>query len=139
MYYHGQGGLECCNSWGRKESDTTEVIQQQQQHTIFIFLFLTSLCVIGSRFIHLIRTDSNVFLFMAVMFHCVYVCIYIYTPQPLYSLICQWTSRLLPCLSYCKQCYNEHWSTCVFFSYGFFRVYAPQWDCCHMVVLFLAS
>ena len=20
----GQGGLECCNSWGRKESDTTE-------------------------------------------------------------------------------------------------------------------
>ena len=21
----GQGGLACCNSWGRKESDTTEV------------------------------------------------------------------------------------------------------------------
>ena len=20
----GQGGLECCSSWGRKESDTTE-------------------------------------------------------------------------------------------------------------------
>ena len=20
----GQGGLECCDSWGRKESDTTE-------------------------------------------------------------------------------------------------------------------
>ena len=32
---------------------------------IFVFLFLTSLCIIGSRFIHLIRTDSNVFLFMA--------------------------------------------------------------------------
>ena len=33
---------------------------------IFIFLFLThSLCIIGSRFIHLIRTDSNAFLFMA--------------------------------------------------------------------------
>ena len=32
---------------------------------IFVFLFLTyitSLCIIGSRFIHLIRTDSNVFL-----------------------------------------------------------------------------
>ena len=26
---------------------------------------LTSLCIIGSRFIHLIRTDSNAFLFMA--------------------------------------------------------------------------
>ena len=32
---------------------------------IFIFLFLTSLCIINSRFIHLIRTDSNAFLFMA--------------------------------------------------------------------------
>ena len=21
---NGQGGLACCNSWGRKESDTTE-------------------------------------------------------------------------------------------------------------------
>ena len=21
---HGQGGLTCCGSWGRKESDTTE-------------------------------------------------------------------------------------------------------------------
>ena len=29
-----------------------------------VFLFLTSLCVIGSRFTHLIRTDSNAFLFM---------------------------------------------------------------------------
>ena len=31
----GQGGLACCDSWGRKElgteSDTTKVIQQQQQ------------------------------------------------------------------------------------------------------------
>ena len=35
----------------------------------FIYIFfslsnLTSLCMIGSRFIHLIRTDLNVFLFM---------------------------------------------------------------------------
>ena len=32
------------------------------QYTIFILLFLSSLCVIGSRFVHLIRNDSNVFL-----------------------------------------------------------------------------
>ena len=32
---------------------------------IFVSFFLTSLCEVGSRFIHLIRTDSNVFLFMA--------------------------------------------------------------------------
>ena len=29
------------------------------------FFWFTSLCIIGARFIHLIRTDSNVFLFMA--------------------------------------------------------------------------
>ena len=33
-----------------------------------------SLCLIGSRFIHLIRTDSNMFLFNDwVIFHCIYV------------------------------------------------------------------
>ena len=40
---------------------------------IFIFLFLTSLCVIGSRFIHLLRTDSNAFLFMAEHYSIVYM------------------------------------------------------------------
>ena len=71
-------------------------------------LWLTSLCIIGSRFIHLIRTDSNVFLFNSwVIFHCVYV------PQLPYPFICRWTSRLLPCPSYCKQCCNNHWGTCV--------------------------
>ena len=32
------------------------------------------------------------------IFHCVYVA------QLSYPFICQWTSRLLPCPSYCKQC-----------------------------------
>ena len=41
---------------------------------IFIFLFLTSLCVIGPRSIHLIRTDSKAFLFMAEKYPI--VCIY---------------------------------------------------------------
>ena len=39
----------------------------------FIFLFLTSLCIIGSRFIHLIRTDSNAFLFMDEQYFIVYM------------------------------------------------------------------
>ena len=34
--------------------------------------WLTSLCIIGSRFIHLIRTDLNVFLFMAEYYPIVY-------------------------------------------------------------------
>ena len=40
---------------------------------IFVFLFLTSLCVIGSRFIHLIKIDSNMFLFMAEYYSIVYM------------------------------------------------------------------
>ena len=52
-----------------------------------------------------------------------------YVPQLSYPLVCQWTSRLLPCLSYCKQCCDERWGTHVSFSSGFLGVYAQQWDC----------
>ena len=52
-----------------------------------------------------------------------------YLPQLLYPFVCQWTSRLLLCLSYCKQCCNEHWGTSVSFNSGFLSVYAQQWDC----------
>ena len=41
----------------------------------------------------------------------------------------EWTSRSLPCPSYCKQCCDEHWGTCVSFNSGFLSVYAQQWDC----------
>ena len=48
--------------------------------------WLTLLCIVGSRFIHLIRTDSNAFLFYSwIIFHCVYV------PQIPFPFICQWT------------------------------------------------
>ena len=33
-----------------------------------------------------------------------------------------WTSRLLPCPSYCEQCWNEHWGTWVSFNFGFLSV-----------------
>ena len=86
--------------------------------------WITSLCIIGSSFIHLIWTDSNVFFcYSWVIFHCVHV------PLLPYPSICLWTSRLLPCPSYCKQCCNEHWSTCVSFNSGFFSVFDQQWDC----------
>ena len=41
----------------------------------------------------------------------------------------RWTSRLLPCPGYCKQCCNKHWGTRVSFNSGFLNVYAQQWDC----------
>ena len=58
-------------------------------------------------------------------FHYMIVCVY----HTSYPFIYRWTSRLLPCPRYCRQCCNEHWSTCIFFNYGFLRVYAHQWDC----------
>ena len=56
------------------------------------------------------------------MGHCVYV------SQLSYPFICQWTSRLLPCPSYCKQCCDEHWGTRVSFNSGFLGVYTQQCD-----------
>ena len=60
--------------------------------------WLTSLCIMGSSFIHLIRTDSNVFFNGWVIFHGVYA------PQLPYPFVCWWASRLLPCPGYYKQC-----------------------------------
>ena len=40
-----------------------------------------------------------------IILHCVYV------PQLCYPFICWWTSRLLPCPGYYKQCCDEHWGT----------------------------
>ena len=44
-------------------------------YSICLFLSdLTSLCIIGSRFIHLVRTDSNAFLFVKNMEHFMNLC-----------------------------------------------------------------
>ena len=43
--------------------------------------------------------------------------------------VCLWTSRLLPCPNYCKQCCDEHWGPHDSFNSGFLGVYALQWDC----------
>ena len=49
--------------------------------------------------------------------------------QFLYPFVCWWTSRLLLCPGYYKQCCDEHWGTRVSFNSGFLGVYAQQWDC----------
>ena len=62
----GQGGLACCHSWGRKELDKTERLNWTELILYWCFSsWFTSLCIIGSSFIHLIRTYSNVFFLMA--------------------------------------------------------------------------
>ena len=40
----------------------------------------------------------------------------------LYPVLCLWTFRMLPCLDYCKQCYNEHWGTCILSDYVFLQI-----------------
>ena len=52
-----------------------------------------------------------------------------YVPQLSYPFVCWWTSRLLPCPGYYKQCCDEHWGTCVSFDSGFLGVYDQQWHC----------
>ena len=78
----------------------------------------------GSSFIHLIRTDSNEFLFNGwVIFHGVYV------PQLPYPFICWWASRLLPRPGYYKQRCDEYWGARVSLRSGFLGVYVQKWDC----------
>ena len=73
------------------------------------------------------------------IFHCVYV------PQLSYPFVCWWTSRLLPCPGYYKQCCNKHWGTCVSFNsvdlkwrcqapltMGFSR--QEYWSGCHSLI-----
>ena len=47
-------------------------------------------------------------------------------PQLCYPFIYWWTSRLLPCPGYWKQCCNEHWGIHVSLKSGFFSVYAQH-------------
>ena len=96
------------------------------QCTIFVFLFLISLCIIGSSFIQFIRTDTNVFLFTAVQYS---MCIYGTTSLSIHlSMDVQVAS--IP--SRCTQCCSEHWVH-VFFSIMVSQGYMLG----HMVVLFL--
>ena len=83
-------------------STVLDSIYMYQYINIYINIYMcqyfsfSPLCIMDCSFIHLIRTDSNVFFYGWVLFHCIYV------PQLLYPFICWWTPRLLPRPSYCK-------------------------------------
>ena len=92
---------------------------------------LTSLCIIGSRFIHLVRTVSNAFFLWL-------------NNIPLY--ICNTASLSIHLLMdiktasmcYCKLCCNEYLRTCVFFSIMVFTGNMPVVELLdHMVILFI--
>ena len=48
-------------------------------HMAFVFLWLTSLSIIPSRSIHVATNGMLLCFLWQVIFHCVYICIYIYT------------------------------------------------------------
>ena len=60
-----------------------------------------------------------------------------YVPKLSYPFVCRWTSGLLPCPGYWKQCCDEHWGYTCLFQFWF------PWCVCpavgllgHMAVLF---
>ena len=54
------------------------------------------------------------------MFHCISV-------PHLYYLFYWCTLRLLPCLGYFKQCFNEYWGACTFWEHVFLWIH-QEWD-----------
>ena len=63
--------------------------------TIQYFSLFNLLCIIGSRFIHLIRTESHAFLFYGwVLFHCTYI------PQLLYPWMMPFNSTVVVIIIY---------------------------------------
>ena len=60
-----------------------------------------------------------------------------YVPQLSYPFVCWWTSRLLPCPGYYKQCCDEHWGYTCLFWFWFPQCVCPAVGLLgHMAVLF---
>ena len=97
---------------------------------VFVFLFLAYFTQYDNLQVHPCYCKWHYFiLYGLVVFHlCVCVCVCVCVCL-LYSFICRWTFRLLPCFGYCKQCCNELWGSCIFPNYGFLPIYAKEWDC----------
>ena len=60
--------------------------------------------------------------FLWLTLHCLYV------PHLLYPFICQWTFKLLPCLSHCKQWHSEHQDTWILSNHVFLWMFVQDWD-----------
>ena len=79
-----------------------------------MFFFLTYFTLYNGLQFHPSQNWFKCILFNSwVIFHC--VCL----PWLSYPFVCWWTSRLLPCPGYYKQCCDEHRGTRASFSSGF--------------------
>ena len=91
-------------------------------YLVFFFWLASVFMIVCSPSMSLQMTYLHSF-YDWVIFHCIYV------PHLLYPFLCWWTFKLLPCLGYCKQCCNEHWSACIFSDHVFLWIHAQEWDC----------
>ena len=76
-----------------------------------LFVFLTSFIMIISRFFS-VPENGIISFFMDKKWKIhtySIVCMNTHTPHLIYSFICRWTLRLLPCLDCCKWCCSKHW------------------------------
>ena len=96
-----------------------------RQYTVLVFLFLTYFTLYNRLQFHPPHQNW----FKCILFNGWVIFHFVYVPQLSYPFICWWTSRLLLCPGYYKQCCDEHWGTRVSFNSGFLSVYAQQWDC----------
>ena len=81
-------------------------------------LYLCLFCCLAYRVIVTIFLNS-LYICFNIILHCVYV------TQLSYPFICRWTSRLLPCPGYYKQCCDEHWGYTCLFPFWFPRCVRP--------------
>ena len=98
----GQGGLVCCNSWGRKESDRTERLNWLTDWlTQFTELFVVRLIhshvnIINYYKIPLKRYGFGTYLYKEKTLNaCIYMCVYIYVCVYIYIF---WEKVCLVCL-----------------------------------------
>ena len=74
-------------------------------HVVFVFLWLISLSIIPSRFIHAVANGKISFLlWLSNIFHCI-----VYVPHLLYPFVYCWALGLL-------QCCNEHRDAYIFWN-----------------------
>ena len=114
----GQGGLACCDSWGRKESDTTERLNWTELNWTcicpFLHLAYETFSLMSSKFSHVVVNSRILFLCKArTIFYSIYI------PHFAYPFISRQSVGLLPLfvLIFCKSSY-----------FPLFWIYIQKWN-----------
>ena len=74
-------------------------------YPVLVFFFLTYFTLYNRLQFH----SPHYNWFKCILFNGWVICHCVYVPQLSYPFICWWTSRLLPCLTYCKQKHSNLW------------------------------